>query len=133
VHNLAPFRPLERWVNGEHLVLVANALEARQATDVADPTTSAIRLARGRRAALVTLGAQGALLGIGGEVLSFTAPRVTAVDTTGAGDAFCGAFAGALALDMELDTSAALAVRAGAVAVTGAGARGALAALADLT
>jgi ribokinase len=132
VHNLAPFRPLEHWGDGEHLVLVANALEARQATAVADPTASAIRLASGRRAALVTLGAQGALLAIGGKVLSLTAPQVTAVDTTGAGDALCGAFAAALSLGIELSESAALAVRAGAVAVTGAGARGALADLANL-
>ncbi len=47
---------------------------------------------------LVTLGAAGATwVARDGEVLSVPAPPVTAVDTTGAGDAFVGAFAYALA------------------------------------
>jgi ribokinase len=47
---------------------------------------------------VVTLGDQGAaLVGADGEVRPIPAPRVEAVDSTGAGDAFVGAFAYALA------------------------------------
>jgi len=47
---------------------------------------------------LVTLGDQGAaLVGSAGDVIHFAAPRVRTVDTTGAGDAFVGAFAFGLA------------------------------------
>jgi ribokinase len=51
---------------------------------------------------LVTLGERGAaLVGEGGEVSIVPAPRVDAVDTTGAGDAFVGAFAYGLAAGWE--------------------------------
>ena len=47
---------------------------------------------------LVTLGERGAaLVGAGGDVTVVPTPRVDAVDTTGAGDAFVGAFAFGLA------------------------------------
>jgi ribokinase len=47
---------------------------------------------------VVTLGEEGAaLVGVDGRVERFPAPEVTAVDTTGAGDAFVGSFAYALA------------------------------------
>ena len=55
------------------------------------------------------------------------AARVEAVDTTGAGDAFCGAFAAVLASGGNVPDALRLAVEAGGVAVTAAGARGALA------
>jgi ribokinase len=46
---------------------------------------------------VVTLGADGALVRSGGAVELVPAPAVTVVDTTGAGDALCGALAAALA------------------------------------
>jgi ribokinase len=55
-----------------------------------------------------------------------TAPKVKVVDTTGAGDAFVGALAARLAEDDPLEGAVAYAVRAGAAAVTEAGAQGAL-------
>ena len=60
---------------------------------------------------VVTLGERGALLVHDGEVETFEAPSVEAVDTTGAGDAFCGGFAHALAAGR----SAADAIRLGTV------------------
>jgi ribokinase len=51
---------------------------------------------------------------------------VTAVDTTGAGDCFCGALAQALATDPDLPSAVRFAVAAAALSTTGPGARGAL-------
>jgi ribokinase len=51
---------------------------------------------------------------------------VTAVDTTGAGDCFCGALAQALATDPYLPAAVRVAVAAAALSTTGPGARGAL-------
>lgn len=51
------------------------------------------------------------------------APQVAAVDATGAGDAFAGAFAVAIASGATAGEAARLAVRAGAWAVTVAGAQ----------
>ncbi len=54
------------------------------------------------------------------------APRVEAVDTVGAGDAFNGALAVAVAEDRAVDDAAAWAVAAAALAVTRPGAQAAL-------
>jgi ribokinase len=53
-------------------------------------------------------------------------PPVTAVDTTGAGDCFCGALAQALATDPDLPAAVRFAVTAAALSTTGPGARAAL-------
>ena len=49
-------------------------------------------LGRAGAVALVTLGAEGALVVSGDDVVAVEAPRVEVVDTIGAGDAFMGAF-----------------------------------------
>jgi ribokinase len=86
------------WIipNETEFAIVARA--AGLPDDVEDPGALA-RVAEGFGARLlVTLGERGsALVGEGGEVLVIPSPRVDAVDTTGAGDAFVGAFAFGLA------------------------------------
>ncbi|THA73913.1 ribokinase [Streptomyces sp. A0642] len=82
-------------------------------------------LALGPRSVVVTLGAAGALVagpldGVGVRVAS---PRVEAVDTTGAGDAFTAALAWRLGLGESLVEAARYAVRVGAAAVTRPGAQ----------
>ena len=72
---------------------------------------------------IITIGAAGALVGENGEVSAVPAPRVKAVDTTGAGDAFVGALASRLAAGDSLDDAARFAVRVGAFAVTRPGAQ----------
>jgi ribokinase len=79
--------------------------------------------ARLGHAAIVTLGAQGAWMARRtGEVTKVSAPRVEAVDTTGAGDAFCGAFAAALLRTGDLDQALREGVAAGSLACTRPGA-----------
>jgi len=72
---------------------------------------------------VVTLGADGALLVAGGDAVVLPAPPVEVVDTTGAGDAFCGAIAEALARGVAIDEATARAVHAGSLATTRRGAQ----------
>jgi ribokinase len=75
---------------------------------------------------VVTLGARGALVVQPVGAWLIAAPAVQAIDTTGAGDCFCGALCVALAGGAELVAAARYAVTAAALSTTGAGARSAL-------
>lgn len=77
---------------------------------------------RGCRQALVTLASAGSVLVTADGVERFGAIRVTAVDTTAAGDAFAGYLAASLAAGAELPEAIARATAAGALAVTRKGA-----------
>ncbi len=58
-----------------------------------DPAVMATRLTRHYRTVVITLGADGCVLAVPGEAPALIPARpVQASDTTGAGDAFCGAF-----------------------------------------
>ncbi|MCC6792324.1 MAG: ribokinase [Thermomicrobiales bacterium] len=72
---------------------------------------------------IITLGADGAVANFDGRIVRATAPRVEVVDTTGAGDAFCGAFAARLALGADPDDALRAGIAAGTLAVTVAGAQ----------
>jgi ribokinase len=72
---------------------------------------------------VVTLGAQGALLVRDGDALHIPAPSVKVVDTTGAGDAFCGALAAGLARGISIEEAMLQAVHAGAISTTRLGAQ----------
>ena len=93
----------------------ASASEAVQAARVL--------LARGVRHVVVKRGEQGALLVSAERALAWSAPRVRAVDTTAAGDAWNGAFAFALARGDALEEAGRLATAAASVSVTRAGAQ----------
>lgn len=77
----------------------------------------------GPRSAVVTLGARGALVVTPERVTEVDAPRVSVVDTTGAGDAFAGALAACLADGDPLPDAAAFAARVAALSVTASGAQ----------
>ncbi|HWB87712.1 MAG TPA: ribokinase [Acidimicrobiia bacterium] len=79
-----------------------------------------------RGVTVVTMGAAGAVVVDGEHMVEVPAPTVEAVDPTGAGDAFCGALAHGLTRGMELVDAVELAVTAGALAVTRAGAQTAM-------
>ncbi|MEU1418411.1 PfkB family carbohydrate kinase [Kitasatospora sp. NPDC005751] len=132
VHNAAPAGTLPAGAAGPGTLLVANAVEARQLTGDDDPAGAARALAALGGAAVVTLGGDGALVAEDGRGERVTAPPVAVVDSTGAGDVFCGALAAELARGLPLARAAATAVAAGAFAVTALGARGAVPGRADL-
>lgn len=110
-------------------LLVPNAQEAallagHPVRSVGEAEDAARRLlAQGCRAVIVTLGSEGALLLRPGEARRFPAFPVQAVDATGAGDAFCGALAAALAEGRPLEAAVPFACAAGALACTRRGAQ----------
>lgn len=121
VLNPAPARPLSPAVIAACEVIVANEAEA-VALDGVDSL-----LANGVPAVVVTRGAHGAdLHRVGKSVHHQPAFYVRAVDTTGAGDAFCAALAVALAEGRELEDAARWGAAAGALACRDVGARTAL-------
>jgi ribokinase len=89
-------------------------------------------LARGPRSVVITRGARGAVVADGAGVTGVPSPRVEAVDTTGAGDAFTGALSVRLARGDDLPTAARFAVRVGAAAVRRPGAQTSFPTLEDL-
>lgn len=80
-------------------------------------------LAHGVPSVVLTVGARGALVADGSGTTLVPSPRVEAVDTTGAGDAFVGALAYRLSEGDGLVEAARLAARVGAYAVRGSGAQ----------
>ncbi|MET8582404.1 ribokinase [Streptomyces collinus] len=128
VLNPSPPRPLPDEVLAVCDPLIVNEHEARvllggpgEGDDPAD--WARLLLARGPRSVVVTLGAAGALVCDGSGVSRVPAPKVAAVDTTGAGDAFTAALAVGLGSGASLADAAAHAARVGAVAVTRRGAQ----------
>ncbi len=87
------------------------------------PESFAEQLARPGRAVIVTLGAEGVVAGTGTERYRFRSPEVDAVDSTGAGDAFCGAVAAALDRGEPFGRAVKEGVAAGALACTVTGAQ----------
>jgi ribokinase len=106
-------------------ILTPNESEALELTDSTDVEQAARRLAElSGRAAVVTLGAAGCLVAEGSTVTRFAAaPAGRIVDTVGAGDAFAGGLAAALARGEPLDAAVHAALRAAAASLAYAGAR----------
>jgi sugar/nucleoside kinase (ribokinase family) len=124
-----------RWTSGA-AVCFPNLDEARVLTGSdSDPAAMASSLAEYYGAVVVKLGGGGCVLAVAGSAPVFVpAPQVDVQDTTGAGDAFCGAFlsswlcagftaAGFTAAAGSLTEAAAFAVRTAATAVTTLGGR----------
>lgn len=81
---------------------------------------------------IVTLGAKGAIGWTGGVRRPVAAPPVTALDTVGAGDCFCGAFAAARDAGFGFTGALARGVAAGSLACQNKGAQPSFPAKADL-
>lgn len=90
-------------------------------------------LARPGQTIIVTLGAQGAIVVTADEVSSHPAPSVHVVDTTGAGDCFCGVLAAMLAQGSGPSTAVPRAIAAASIAVTRVGAAPSMPRAAELT
>ena len=120
VLNPAPARPIVAPVD----VLIPNRGELEALAGRGGDPVELARSLDSARAVVVTLGNEGAAVIEGSRVERIPAPRVEVVDTTGAGDAFCGALAQALDAGADLVEAARRAVGAAAESVTKPGAQG---------
>jgi ribokinase len=123
VLNLSPVAKISPATLAALDVLLVNEHEAAWLLGGEGLDDPAKLLELGPRSAVVTLGARGALVVTADGVTELASPRVEAVDTTGAGDAFAGALTAALAEGAELADAAARAVRVAAISVTRPGAQ----------
>ena len=145
--NPAPVQPLPEALLQQVDYLVVNETEAARLTETVrvdersvaliDSPRSALLAARqlrdrGVAAAIVTLGQQGVVWSAATSEAWLPALPVTAIDTTAAGDGFCGALAVALAERWPLADAIAFANGAGAIAVTSLGAQPSLGTRADI-
>jgi ribokinase len=113
--NLAPAQPVSEQLLRRCDLIVVNEIEAAFYGDL---------LHRGGGRVVVTYGAGGAtMFQRGEEVARAVPPTVTAVDATGAGDAFVGAIVVAMLEGMEPEAALRFACTAGALAATRAGAQ----------
>ena len=113
-----------RWTEGA-AVCFPNRDEAAVLTGEPDPLAMAARLRRHYGIVVVKLGAAGCVLAAPGQApVLIAAPPARPTDTTGAGDAFCGAFLSRwLAGDPDLTAAAQFAAGVAATAVTRFGGR----------
>jgi ribokinase len=110
--------------NEHELLALAGAAPGSRSPDELAELARAVT----RSAVVVTLAERGALLvpADGGPPLLQPPPPAPAVDTTGAGDCFCGALAHALSGGVWLADAVRFAVTAASLSIGGPGARGAL-------
>jgi ribokinase len=132
--NAAPAQRLEPGLLSQLDALVVNEREATALTnDEQSPNDAAAALrARGPRIAVITLGPSGSLFCDDTGVHRVEPFPVKAIDTTGAGDAFMGALAVALAAALPSAAAVRFANAAGAAATSSLGAQAALPRLDDL-
>ncbi len=114
---------------GAHLTLVVNEAEAAKLTGMPTGTSDQATAAathlhsHGLQAAIVTLGDRGSVCAHAGGIVFTPAMAVKTVDTTAAGDTFCGAFAAATVRNVPLPQALRFAAAAAALATTRHGAQ----------
>ncbi|HEY0518245.1 MAG TPA: PfkB family carbohydrate kinase, partial [Ilumatobacteraceae bacterium] len=129
--NESELRDLLALVTGADTGLHATPAADRPAAD-ADSGAEAVA-SRTQRPVIVTLGADGVLVvGPDGSAVRVHAPKVVALDTTGAGDTFNGVLAARLAAGDDLMTAVPMAVTAASLSVMEVGARGGMPTLAAI-
>ncbi|WP_405654129.1 ribokinase [Streptomyces sp. RK9] len=119
----APAQPLPPELLAATDLLLPNEHEAAALTGITEPAAAARALLSQVPEVVVTLGAAGSLYAArGAEPVTVPARRVTAVDTTGAGDTFAGALAVALCEGNSLPDALSWASAASALSVQRTGA-----------
>ena len=130
--NPAPFAPLPAKALAATDILTPNQGEAAALCGLDPDSRSDMDqgmndlLGQGPETIIVTMGQTGALVATQEGRRLVPSFAVQAIDTVGAGDAFNGALAAALARGCSLDTAVSLACAAGALATTKAGAQNSL-------
>lgn len=127
--NLAPARPFEVSVLRHTHAFVVNEVEAAMVTGLKTETDEEIMVAAaklldmGPAIAIITLGARGSFIAAEEYRQFIPAFRVKAVDTTAAGDVYCGSLAVALTEGKSLPDAVRFAGAASALSVTRLGAQ----------
>jgi len=123
----APGKALPASVLERTDILIPNRTELASLVGSSVPTTvdevkSFIGQVAGPEQVIVTLGSEGVVISDGDNLDHVPAPKVQAIDTTGAGDCFCGSLAGRLAQQDSTYDALRYAITAAAISVTVAGA-----------
>ena len=127
--NFAPARSFDLSYVSKVDILVLNEVEAGFLADIPVTNEAEAEMAaetliyKGVRKVIITLGSQGALAITRDEKVSVPAYKVDPVDTTGAGDTFCGSYAVAFVEGKSIRESLQFASAAAAISVTRMGAQ----------
>lgn len=122
--NPAPFQQLSAELLELTDWLIPNETEFRELHGFLPTSDEILRSFRPGRNSIVTLGRQGAVyISTDGQLTKVGAPEVTAVDTTGAGDAFVGTFAYSVASGKDPVTAMSLGIKVASLSVTRKGAQ----------
>ena len=122
--NPAPYQPLSEELLAVSDWIIPNETEFKELLGQ-DPTSDEVlKKFRPGKNSIVTLGSEGAvLITSDGNLTRISAPKVNAVDTTGAGDAFVGVFAFGLASGKNPEDAMKLGVKVASLSVTRKGAQ----------
>ena len=125
----APKKPLPNELLNNVDIIIPNKTEAEiisgvEITDYESEMKAILEIDRkGVSTTIVTLGSKGAILCEKGDCREIPSVKVKAVDTTAAGDTFCGAFCVALTEGMTLAEAVVFGNKAAAISVTRHGAQ----------
>ena len=104
--------------------LIPNETEFRELHGSLPLSDDILKSFRPGKSSIVTLGSEGAVyISPQGEIHRVSAPRVTAVDTTGAGDSFVGSFAYSLASGKDPIAAMTFGIKVASLSVTRKGAQ----------
>lgn len=126
--NPAPYRPFPKEVLQNCFAITPNETEAAALTGIAPTSDKACQMVcnklmeMGAQNVILTLGENGAFWQSKTDCRRFSAPKVKAVDTTGAGDVFNGALIARLSLGDTFIQAIPYAIGAASLSVTKAGA-----------
>ena len=122
--NPAPFQPLSDELLELADWLIPNESEFRELHGNLPTNDEILKSFRSGKSSIVTLGSQGAVyISPDSQLIYVGAPKVAAVDTTGAGDAFVGTFAYSLASGKDPVTAMTLGVKVASLSVMRKGAQ----------
>jgi ribokinase len=122
--NPAPYQEISAELLALCDWIIPNETEFRELCGELPTSDAVLQSFRSGKNSIVTLGGQGAVyISPDGQLTKVAAPKVTAVDTTGAGDAFVGTFAYSLASGNDPIAAMTLGIKVASLSVTKKGAQ----------